>query len=549
MRDPLRLALAVVLVCLSVASAFAGGAAQGVTPQAAARGGVANPLGMDDPNQPMVTMSLGAIELTNTDGYPPGMTRDSNVWVDLYQDTLGVQFTNKWVVPQAQAAEKVNLQIAAGDIPDMLTVNMMQFNQLLEFGLIADLTDVYETYATSLTRETLTSDGGVAMTVASSRGRLYAIPYTSSIMNMSPVPWIRFDWLEKLGLEVPTTTDELLQVARAFVTRDPNGTGVADTVGFPMWAGTNINNLGFSGLFASFNAYTDKWVKTDDNTLEWSPVSSNARDALAFLRQAYAEGLIPRDFGSWTDQKANEAVVSGRAGIFWWPWWAPYWMGASRDNDPDADWRPIYQPTGPNGTPRLPAGAVPGQFYVVRKGFEHPEILVKMTNLFFEKQVEEQDIQQYINGPAEENFWQFSKVIAWNGSGFIEEHHSMVRAVETRNRSLVAVGNRSRYDNVLKFIDGTESEWRSYMAFGPRATYGIYAKAVETGNFEPGEYYGSGTPTMKDRGADLDKILLEEYVRVITGAPITQFDAMVQRWRASGGTAVTNEVNEWYRNK
>jgi putative aldouronate transport system substrate-binding protein len=550
MKSILRSALTIAIAAIVVAGAVATGRPE--TPATAPRGartGAVNPLGMDDPNRPTITMTLGAVEVADTSGYPPGMTRDNNVWVDLYRDVLGVEFRNMWVVPQAQQNERVNLQIAAGDIPDILTVNMNQFNQLVEYGLIEDLTDAYETYATPRTRQVMTADGGMALSIASRQGNLYAIPFTSAIMNMTPVPWIRFDWLENLGLDVPTTTDELYDVVKAFVTQDPNGTGVADTIGFPMWAGTNINNLAFSGMLTSFNAFPSKWVKAADGSLEFSSVTSNARDALAYLRQAYADGLIPRDFGSWTDAQANEAIVAGRAGVFWWPWWAPYWMGASRDNDPTADWRPIYPPEGPNGTARLSASGVPGQFYVVRKGFEYPEMIVKMTNLFFEMQQEEENIRKYINGPNEENFWQFSKVIAWDGTGFIDEHHNMVAAVQGRNRDLVAVGNRSRYDNVIKFLDGDESEWRSYMAFGPSATYGIYSKAVETGNFELGEYYEAGTPTMLDRGGDLDTILLEEYVRIVTGAPMSQFETMVQRWRASGGTAVTNEVNEWYRGR
>ncbi len=43
--------------------------------------------------------------------------------------------------------------------------------------------------------------------------------------------WIRQDWLDKLGLEAPRTWDELVQVAEAFVTQDPDGNGEDDTIG------------------------------------------------------------------------------------------------------------------------------------------------------------------------------------------------------------------------------------------------------------------------------------------------------------------------------
>ncbi len=43
--------------------------------------------------------------------------------------------------------------------------------------------------------------------------------------------WIRQDWLDNLGLEVPRTWDEMAAVAEAFVTQDPDGNGEDDTIG------------------------------------------------------------------------------------------------------------------------------------------------------------------------------------------------------------------------------------------------------------------------------------------------------------------------------
>ena len=51
---------------------------------------------------------------------------------------------------------------------------------------------------------------------------------------------IRKDWLDKLGLEVPTTPEELLAVAKAFTEQDPDGNGKNDTYGL----GGFINRAG-----------------------------------------------------------------------------------------------------------------------------------------------------------------------------------------------------------------------------------------------------------------------------------------------------------------
>uniref|UniRef100_A0AAU1ZSF0 Extracellular solute-binding protein n=1 Tax=Streptomyces sp. NBC_00093 TaxID=2975649 RepID=A0AAU1ZSF0_9ACTN len=58
-------------------------------------------------------------------------------------------------------------------------------------------------------------------------GRHYGIPYSRQAQTLM----IRKDWLAKLGLKAPTTWPEMLSVAKAFATRDPDGDGKADTYG------------------------------------------------------------------------------------------------------------------------------------------------------------------------------------------------------------------------------------------------------------------------------------------------------------------------------
>ena len=45
-----------------------------------------------------------------------------------------------------------------------------------------------------------------------------------------PKLWFNYDWLEKLGLEEPQTTEELYEVLKAFKTQDPNGNGKANEI-------------------------------------------------------------------------------------------------------------------------------------------------------------------------------------------------------------------------------------------------------------------------------------------------------------------------------
>lgn len=63
-------------------------------------------------------------------------------------------------------------------------------------------------------------------------GNIYALPSINDCYHcsMAQKMWIYKPWLDKLGLDVPTTTDELYTVLKAFKDKDPNGNGKADEV-------------------------------------------------------------------------------------------------------------------------------------------------------------------------------------------------------------------------------------------------------------------------------------------------------------------------------
>lgn len=67
--------------------------------------------------------------------------------------------------------------------------------------------------------------------IPSSDGKSYYIGYLlSQNINTDGHFFINRTWLDRLGLAVPTTIEELTDVLRAFRDRDPNGNGLADEI-------------------------------------------------------------------------------------------------------------------------------------------------------------------------------------------------------------------------------------------------------------------------------------------------------------------------------
>ena len=127
-------------------------------------------------------------------------------------------------------------------------------------------------------------------------------------------------WLDKLGLEIPRTWDELTTVLEAFKTQDPNGNGKADEI---PWNIRAMETAGF-GWYSPFQLINSTGIST---AMTMSPAgpegvyvkdgkvgnflqTDNFRQVVEYLSKLTSEGLIPK--AGWTkdDSKWNSELKS-----------------------------------------------------------------------------------------------------------------------------------------------------------------------------------------------------------------------------------------------
>mgnify|MGYP003373063345 FL=1 len=170
----------------------------------------------------------------------------NNSWYNGYKEDLGIEVENVWSVPGTQYEQKLNAAISADDLPDVFQVSQEQLKTLIDNGMAMDLTEVFEKYATDFTMQMMEDDGYVALDQCKVDGRLYALPNVSGNYDNVPIMWVRSDWMKQLGKEVPTTLEELENLALAFSNEDPDGNGQDDTYGIAL---TNqLYNDGLSSM-------------------------------------------------------------------------------------------------------------------------------------------------------------------------------------------------------------------------------------------------------------------------------------------------------------
>ncbi|PAZ15579.1 ABC transporter substrate-binding protein [Streptomyces sp. SA15] len=106
------------------------------------------------------------------------------------------------------------------DLPDVMINDTALMGSYQSQGLLKPIAPDSIAGHDQITAKTWSSTVGID-------GKHYGIPYSRQAMTLM----IRKDWLKKLGLEAPTTWQEMLDVAKAFATEDPDGDGKADTYG------------------------------------------------------------------------------------------------------------------------------------------------------------------------------------------------------------------------------------------------------------------------------------------------------------------------------
>jgi len=477
-----------------------------------------------------------------------GESLDNNVILDLFKEDMGIVWKNEWSAKNFD--EKLNLAIASKNLPDVFMVNAGQFKELSEAGLLEDLTDIYNDYAIDSVKNSFNYLDGVGLKMGSYKGKLYGLPETRDTTGKPNMLWIRKDWLDNLGLEVPKTIEDVIAVAKAFAEQDPDKNGVPKdkpglmaTIG--LFDSTGVGAL--DAFAAAYGAYPGKWVKTPSGELEFGSVQPQMRTVLEKAHELYASGALDKEFALKDGGKAIEDVIAGKIGMFYAPFWAPLWpVKESTIKDPSANWISVAPPAGPSGEIKVPETQFAFRWFVVRKGFEHPEAIVKAINYWYDLTLD--------NGSRYPKFAELDQgKYAGMGLGnyftlyVTPPDINMVRATQL----IEAVQN----DDPSQLTPSVQKTWDTIQAGGidgemNRKVFLEAALIVKNMNRVVDEFYGSPTKTMAQKDAALGKLIVETYTKIIMGdKPISEFDTMVAKWKEIGGDQVTQEVNEWAKAK
>lgn len=511
-----------------------------------------------------VIYTLGKMTGMNNSNLPKGDTYEDNGYTRYLKKQLNIQ--NKDVFEAGENdnyQETVSMTIASRELPDVMVVNDMDMLQLLvDNDLIEDLTQVYEDCTSSRIKDIYNSYGSEILDNVTFNGKLMALPETN-IDDGPSLCWLRKDWMDKLGLDAPKTVEDVENIVHEFVQKDPGGNGKGETVGL-VCDDELTGGCGYSYeyqndiIFASFGAFPKQWIYNKDGEVVYGSVQNEAKAALGKLRQMYQQGTLDNNFLMRESSNIIELIVSGKCGSFFGPWWSPNnpLMSAMQKN-PNAEWQPYLIQTDKDGQTSFASQNPNDKYVVVRKGYKHPEIVMKIVSVLFDDlRYDEEDVRE-MERYYQDNVDPTARPLAINvdyKDALMRCYDSLKDAIQGRKK-LEDLGllEGAYYISCSKYLDrkkdtSAQKSWEDWAAYASRMTACSVLRKGQTRQVKS-LFFGE-TKTMKSNWWRLEELEKKAYLEIVTGQkPLSYFDEFVKEWNRQGGEKIRGEVAQELKGK
>ena len=296
-----------------------------------------------------------------------GMIPDDWVGYDIIREKLGIDL-KLTMLPSNESDQDVRIQAAgaANELPDLFMVRRPVLTNLVKQGLVAQVDDCFEKMPVRTAQQYDASS--IAHTTIN--GHVYGFASPGAIAKNEGL-LVRKDWLDKLGLEIPTTLDEFIEVARAFTFDDPDGNGRDDTYGYGAFVETDATLKGYPGsrLWPIMGAFGVEGLWSfDSETAGLSIYKPEFYDFMVALKAMCDEGLIDPNWLSYKKDDFRAAWKQGRFGMMY-EQNAAYAATANYapfdKNFPDGEWIVIDAIAGPEGHAAIGAYDMNYRIYAV----------------------------------------------------------------------------------------------------------------------------------------------------------------------------------------
>ncbi|MDR0220766.1 MAG: extracellular solute-binding protein, partial [Lachnospiraceae bacterium] len=269
--------------------------------------------------EPRITVTLAAPQSDYIEDFA------NNQYKRWLEAQTGLNIEMVWL-PARDAEQAAMLALSSGEnLPDAYVgfgsssysiFNNPNIQRYGEQGAIIPLNELIEEYGENIKAlYAELPENNIAELMTSADGNIYFMPGFSSsqITRYRQMMWVNVGWLEALGLEMPATTDEFAAMLRAFKQAYPDSIPMAGTEDYYSKQASDFLINAFI-----YNDTNNSRLLLENGQIGFTPVKDEWREALAYLRGLYDEGLYSPLSFTQDDQQLKQMANDGRdiLGVF-----------------------------------------------------------------------------------------------------------------------------------------------------------------------------------------------------------------------------------------
>lgn len=234
-----------------------------------------------------------------------GLDPDTLPMFQKIEEKCNVDFI--WDAVESGYNEKKAVVLASNDLPDIFFAGLTSDDIVANPELFVDMSSFLD-----LAPNVEQMFEEVPLTKYVSTYGENGILSLPQVTGFNPRSWevmmINKTWLDKLGLEEPTTLGELEEVLKAFKERDPNGNGKADEI--PMDWPCEYGHGPYC-LTGAYGFVDDKnKIVLNNDKVDFLYVTEEYKKVTDYLHRLYSQGLINPEVFTTTDYSVANALSS-----------------------------------------------------------------------------------------------------------------------------------------------------------------------------------------------------------------------------------------------
>ena len=441
------------------------------------------------------------------------------------------------MVPTLEYVSTVERMIRSDRLPMVFTANdtileKESFSAYLNAGGFWQLDDYLDDYP-----QLKAFIGDETWENAKIQGHIYGIPR----LRIRPryTAYYRKDWADALGILPPRNLDEIYQMLKAFTENDPDGNGIADTVGLAdSWQ--NWGTREWNGILNITTALggPNGWTYDAEKTQVVPDFSTETyMQTLQWFRQCYQDGVLDHTFPFLTAVQRQEMFLFGQAGMIF----------GVIDDAPELEDRmhQIYPEAEIAILPMIEAGDGKAPRVNSSAGYNGLIMFNRFGRDAIKDESELREILDFYDTLCDE---EGQEILLFGKEGEFhtldEQGRKILLYQEGSNRSLVSLASGS-YKQLMPIPSYMRTAMDSplqenvYDCIEERKVYLVQDAS-----------YGLYSATAVTLGAQLNKRIQKASIRFIMGEiPESEYWSEYQEWYKEGGKAMIEEFTEEYKEK